>query len=243
MEGGSRLATALRSAAARCAASAPAVTVLFSGGLDSSLVAFLLKPFVPVRLLVIGVDGSKDPGSAREAASLLGLPLREALVTSRDLTATRDRFAAEIAGLPETLRSVNLALAVALDRSDEPVVAVGQGADELFYGYAHFRGLPAPEARARSRRDWDLLLNQEWPRAVRIAERLGREIRSPYLDPRVIALAQELEPPGPADPPKAELRRAARELGLPDALAAAPKRALQYGSGVERLLRRIDAAR
>ena len=58
----------------------------------------------------------------------------------------------------------------------------GQGADELFFGYAHFRRLTLEEAQARQRLDLARLLDFEWPRAQRIAESLGHDLRSPFLD-------------------------------------------------------------
>jgi asparagine synthase (glutamine-hydrolysing) len=66
------------------------------------------------------------------------------------------------------------------------------------------------------------------------------EVRFPYADERVASLAAGL----PLDykiregERKAVLRAAALELGLPDELAAAPKKAAQFSSGAAKLLRR-----
>jgi asparagine synthetase B (glutamine-hydrolysing) len=127
---------------------------------------------------------------------------------------------------------------VAFAPSDGPVVAVGQGADELFYGYAHSQGLSPASARDRAQRDWSILEGQEWPRAQRMARGYGLELRSPFVDPDVVRIARCLDPPGPGDLPKIALRRAAEELGLPGPLVRAPKRAMQYGSGIHRLAAR-----
>lgn len=234
----SPLATALRSAARRCVGSTQDVTVLYSGGLDSSLAAFLLAPVVPVRLLVLAAEGGKDLDAARAGAKLLGLPLREERVTETDLVQARGRFPEEFAGLGEPLLSVDLALAVGFSRVVGRTVVVGQGADELFYGYAHFRGLEPARARARAQEDWTLLEAQEWPRALRMTGAFDLDLRSPFVAPEIVEIARTLEPPEAEEPPKAALRRAARELGLPEPLAAAPKRALQYGSGIHRLVAR-----
>ncbi|MCI4360335.1 MAG: asparagine synthase-related protein [Thermoplasmata archaeon] len=236
-EGLDPLVSALRSAAAACVDPPEPVTVLYSGGLDSSLVAFLLKPVTRVGLLVIGTDGAKDPSDARRGAELLGLPLAVRKISLDDLQAVERRFAPDLAGLREPLRSVNFALALALEAAPEPRVVVGQGADELFYGYAHFRELAPTDAEARARRDWELLVDQEWPRALRLAARAGHALGSPYLDPEVVRVARRRPPPSLSEPPKHFLREAARALGVPEPLVRAPKRALQYGSGVHRLVR------
>jgi asparagine synthase (glutamine-hydrolysing) len=235
------LGSALRNAAAAGAVGASRATVLYSGGLDSSLIAHLLKPLVTVDLVVIGTDGSRDVEAARIGARLLGLPLQEVCVGRSDVERALRRFPEEFARLQEPLRSVDIALAIAFEHASGPRVGIGQGADELFFGYAHFRGLAPDEARQRAERDWTLLEDQEWPRALRMAGAFGLELVAPFLHPEVVRWARRLGPPGPGAAPKAFLRNAARDLGLPGPLVDAPKRALQYGSGVHRLVSRLVA--
>jgi asparagine synthase (glutamine-hydrolysing) len=238
----SPLAVALRVAAARCAEGCERMVVLYSGGLDSSIVAYLLRPIVPVALTVLGTEGSRDLASARFGAYLLNLPLTEIPVGASDVEDALRRFPDEFAGLSEPLRSVDLALAAAFAQARGPRLAVGQGADELFFGYAHFRGLSPEDAQRRAGHDWAILESQEWPRARRMATAFGLELVSPFLDPGVVEVARGLAPPASSEPAKAELRRVALEIGLPAPLANAPKRALQYGSGVHRLVRQMDRA-
>ncbi|MGI0156221.1 MAG: asparagine synthase-related protein, partial [Thermoplasmata archaeon] len=70
---------------------------------------------------------------------------------------------------------------------------------------------------------------------------LGRSIFAPYLDPKFVAVARsiriELRQPGAR--PKGFFRDWAETQGVPAAIAQRPKRALQYGSGIDRLLARI----
>ena len=226
-----------RRGAPRAATGWPSCT---SGGLDSSLVAHLLRSIVPVELTVVGTEASRDLASARAGALLLNLPLSEVTIGASDLEVALRRFPDEFKRLREPLRSVDLALAAAFARASGPRVAVGQGADELFFGYAHFRGLSPADARRRAEQDWTVLESQEWPRARRMANAFGLDLVSPFLDPAVVSIARALAPPATSEPPKAALRRVAIEVGLPEALANAPKRALQYGSGVHRLVRRMD---
>ena len=66
------------------------------------------------------------------------------------------------------------------------------------------------------------------------------EVRFPYADERIASFAAGL----PLDykvrggERKAVLRAAALELGLPEELATAPKKAAQFSSGAARLLKR-----
>ena len=238
----STLAEALDRATRAVVDGAGSVSVLYSGGLDSSLVAHLAKQVGPVELVVIGTDGSKDPAAAEQGARLLDLPIRKIVVGEEDLAAAEQRFATDLEALGEPHRSVALAFGIALSQRLRPRVLVGQGADELFYGYSHFRGLSHDAAIRRARSDWDSLEGTEWPRARRMAGRLGLDLRSPFLDPEVVRIAWTLDPPQGDEPPKAALRTVAELLGVPDPLVRAAKRALQYGSGVHRMAVRRSRA-
>jgi asparagine synthase (glutamine-hydrolysing) len=217
-------------------------TLLFSGGLDSSLLALSVSVRTrAVELVTVGVGDAPDLRAAEGAAGWLDLPWRGYRLARSEVDLARRRWAREIDGLTEPARSVAVALALALERSDSEWVLCGQGADELFCGYAHFAAL-SDEARAsRARADLDRLERDDWPRARRMAGRLGRVLGSPYLDPdfrdRVLALPPEShrDPNGLRKP---VLRALALTLGLPEPLARRPKRALQYGSGVRRALGR-----
>lgn len=236
------LAHALHGAIERAAGGSRELTILYSGGLDSSVIAWVLRPARP-RLFTIGAPGSADLESARSGARELGLPVEEGLVNGSRVRRTLDRWAEELVPLKEPARSVAVATALALEMAPPGRLLMGQGADELFLGYAHFRGLSAAEARLRQVADWSALVDRDWPRAQRIARALGRELVSPYLDHEVEAAARACAASSlgkEGEPMKPMLRAAARVLGLPDSLATRPKRALQYGSGVARLLREAD---
>ncbi len=240
-----RLARVLHEAIDRCSGGPGRPTILYSGGLDSSVVAWVLRARGP-RLLTIGVPSSPDLVAARSGARALDLPLMETPVDLDDVTQALERWRHELDPLPEPSRSVAVSMALALAATPEGRVICGQGADELFLGYAHFRGLGEEAARARQTADWHLLADRDWPLAQRVARSLDRELVSPYLDPAVVAAvrAQPLRPPPASETlSKTVLREVARQLGVPVALADRPKKAMQYGSGVARLVRALDRRR
>ncbi|MCI4318061.1 MAG: asparagine synthase C-terminal domain-containing protein, partial [Thermoplasmata archaeon] len=114
-------------------------TLLYSGGVDSSLVAHAARSVAAIRLLTVGVEGSTDVRDAESGAAWLGLPWRSVQVGPsdvREVLATHD-----LAQQAEPARSVLVSLAVAIRASGSERILVGQGADELFGGYAHFREL------------------------------------------------------------------------------------------------------
>lgn len=237
----SRLAVALSRALDALPPAVPR-SLLFSGGVDSGLLAWELRHDSAVTLFTVGLEGSADLEAAERAALEIHLPWVRGVLTDGEVLAMARQIDPETRCLSPTARSVEVALALAVHRAPPGVVVCGQGADELFYGYAHFRGLDEAETRRRGAADLHYLLSEAWPRAQRVAAGMGREIFAPYLDP---AFLSEVEQIPVADrragtEPKRVLRSFARRRGLPAFLADRPKKALQYGTGVDRLLRRSD---
>jgi asparagine synthase (glutamine-hydrolysing) len=212
-------------------------TVLYSGGIDSSLVAHAARRVAPIRLLSIGTADSADLRAAEEGAALLDLPLRVKVVGRTEISAALQGH--DLRREAEPMRSVLVALALALQACETRRVLVGQGADELFGGYAHFRSLDSASADRRRIQDWERLRTVDWPATLTISVRLGRDLRAPLLDPGFakVALTLPIPPVSDSAVTKRSLREWAAHRGVPSALVARPKRAIQYGSGIARLVR------
>jgi asparagine synthase (glutamine-hydrolysing) len=217
--------------------------VLFSGGVDSGLLAWELRERPNLRLVTAGMPRSPDLVAAEAGARRLGVPWGPIVLAPNDVTDAARGAIVDLEGSSPTSRSVLVALACAIAASPTHRLLCGQGADELFLGYAHFRGLSVSEAAERSRQDLDRLLADDWPRAQRIARRLGRSLGAPYLDPRFRDAAQRIpwERRLPGREAKSIFRDFAEHRGLPAELARRPKRAVQFGSGVDRILRAAPA--
>ena len=235
----SRLDAALTRALAPWRESPRELALLFSGGVDSSLLAWELRERPGLRLVTVGTPGSPDLTAAEASAEALGLRWSGAVVSEEQVRAMGGRIASESRDLGRVSQSVLTALAIALEQAGTEAVLCGQGVDELFLGYAHFRGLGPSEAEARSREDWRRLVEEDWPRTERIAALLGRTIAAPYLHPEFVAAARSvpLDQRLPGSEAKTYFRKWARHRGLPEELVRRPKRAMQYGSGIDRVLR------
>jgi asparagine synthase (glutamine-hydrolysing) len=222
----------------------PAV-VLFSGGVDSGTIAWELRERPAVLLSTLGIRGSADLAAAEESSRLTGLPWVPREVEPSDVRAMATRIEPYRDDWTPTERSVQTAFALAVETAPPGTVLCGQGADELFLGYAHFRGLDEKGALSRAEADLDHALRHAWPLSQRIAADMGRSVVAPYLDPRFVAAARSI----PIDlrlhggAPKAFFRRWASRRGVPSVITARPKRALQFGSGVDRVLTGIARSR
>lgn len=247
------LAHALRNAVRESVGAERSVGVLFSGGLDSSLIAKLASEFCGVTLFTAGTKGSHDVECAIGTAAEMGLPL---IVTRLD--------AENIAGYAQTakrllgdfLRGRNellqLALAVptlaccdAARRKGIRVLLCGAGAEELFAGYARHKEqffadknklapLLAQELNALEKNDLE--------RNRLLAAATQTEIRSSLLNPAVVRIAQRIpvEQKISSDGTrKLALRETAQALGVPAQACWREKKAMQYGSGVQKVLLRL----
>ncbi|ELZ85643.1 asparagine synthase [Haloferax elongans ATCC BAA-1513] len=221
------------------------LAVAFSGGVDSAVVAAGV-PDAPC--YVAGFEGSHDIDAAREAAEAMGRDLRVVELTHEAI----ERAVPEIvAALGRTnpmdvqivLPLYLLAEQVAADGYDR--LAVGQGADELFGGYAKVAKAPDdPRVEAETTRGAAREVIQTLPdqleRDVLVLRAAGIEPVAPLLHDRVVEAALPL--PGEllvdGDRRKVALREAAREV-LPESVAEKDKKAVQYGTYASRELDRL----
>jgi asparagine synthase (glutamine-hydrolysing) len=115
------------------------IAILFSGGLDSSVIAKLSKDLgIQSTLYCAGTPSSRDIANARRMSSALDLPLVEKEITFDDvanclLSTVRTIESAEMIPV-----STSIPFYFALEQcanKGEKTVLHGQGADELFCGY------------------------------------------------------------------------------------------------------------
>lgn len=223
------------------------LAVAFSGGLDSALLAARFD----VPLYTVGFPDSHDVEAARTAAAALG--------RTSDLRVVELDHGRIEATIPDVVRatgrtdamSVGIAvpLVIAAERAAADGfdrLALGQGADELFGGYAKVARAPDdPRVAAETVRGARREVLESFPgqaaRDVPAIRSAGVEPVTPLVHDRVVRAALSL--PGASlvtdrGERKWALRLAARAW-LPDRIAFREKKAVQYGSLVSRELDRL----
>ncbi|RLM90081.1 asparagine synthetase B [Halobellus sp. Atlit-38R] len=225
--------------------SAGDVAVAFSGGVDSAVVATGV-PDAPC--YVAGFEGCHDVAAARAAAAEMDRDLRVVELTHDDL---REAVPALVDVLGRT-NPMDLSIALPLFLVAERAaadgfdrLALGQGADELFGGYAKVEKAPedprvAADTVRGARHELLGTLPDQAERDVLAIRAAGIEPVAPLLHDDVVAAALDL--PGhllvDGDRRKVALREVARGV-VPDSVRTADKKAVQYGTYVSRELDRL----
>ncbi|MGB9842668.1 MAG: DUF7411 family protein [Candidatus Bathyarchaeales archaeon] len=228
------------------------VAVAFSGGLDSSVIAFLAsKCDVHVNLVHVSLKNRAETAEARRAAEALGLPLHVHLFDEEDVA----EAAAAVTALIEEADPVKVSIGIPFYWTAEKAAAAGfrvllagQGADELFGGYQRYVKAYVTYGAEKA---WKMMFDDaaglhesNLERDVKICSFHGVELRLPFasyeLAKFAVTLPVELKFERKADSlRKLILRKAAENLGLPPSIAAKPKKAVQYSTGVNAVLKRI----
>ena len=216
--------------------------VLFSGGLDSSLLTALARPFSELRLYTVGYPGSHDLEAGESGAKELGLPW-EPILLDDDLLRSAIAYLRDQVGIADPVTiSFEVPLYMVCTKVPEGVLLSGQGADELFGGYARYSSMSLAELGEARKADIQRLLFEGYLGEVRMAEGFGKMLVCPYLDLKVIEAGLSIPPEDLFGEMgnKLPLRRIAQSKGL--SAAKAPKKAAQYGSGVMKAMKRLAAA-
>jgi asparagine synthase (glutamine-hydrolysing) len=115
------------------------IGLLYSGGLDSSIIAKVMKENFEtdrIFLVVVGVEGSHDVINASNGASELELPLNTCLLDIRKVSYAVTKLVelniAKNAGEISIAVPLYLGMSFLHQNFETKIVYLGQGADELF---------------------------------------------------------------------------------------------------------------
>lgn len=224
------------------------VAVSFSGGIDSTIIAAIAKRHADVELFSAGVEGSPDLLYAEKAAARLGLPLNMIFIDEKD---AMESYAQVYGQLTldflklEILVPVNIIAKEAKARG-HGVLLFGSAAEELFAGYERYYSYQdqGKDLAAILKDEFRTLPQRDMGWIKKVCRRQGIEARFPYYNRKISRLMFSVPIEERLDDrilKKGILREAGKMLGVPELVLQRRKKAMQYGSGVHKmLLRRAD---
>jgi asparagine synthase (glutamine-hydrolysing) len=247
-----KLQKLLEEAVAARLAGVKEVAVAFSGGLDSSIIAYLAsKCGVKVDLIHVSLENEPETDAAIEASEKLNLPMQLHLFKESDVENTLPTVVDLIEEADPIKAAIGVPFYWAAQKTQEAgynVLLAGQGADELFGGYQRYVNECCTNGHENARKtmfnDVVRIHESNLERDLKICISLDVELRLPFggfdLVEFALGLPIELKFEQKQDTlRKLVLRKVALNLGLPASIVEKPKKAVQYSTGINDAVKRI----
>lgn len=174
------------------------VGAFLSGGLDSSIIAALMRRRVSeLHTFSVGIEGCRDLEAARVVARHLDTTHHEYVFTVEEALDRLPEIIYHLESFDQDLvRSAIPCFFVSrLASQYVKVILTGEGADELFAGYNYYKGYDDPALLHRElRRSVCALHNVNLQRVDRLTMAHSIEGRVPFLDVDMIDVAQTIPP-------------------------------------------------
>ncbi len=243
-----RLGELLLEASARTLPEVSAIA--FSGGIDSTLVAEAVRRNgAQPELLTVGLRGQSELEHSRQVARKLRLRLTVRELSESDVLTALPEVVKIVESYDPVIVGVSLPLYFACEMAMQMgmrFLGAGQLSDELFCGYGRFDELglknELDEARKESFRSVRAASTNDFEPGDKLAVSHRLELRCPFAYlPLVqysmrIPIHLKLKVVGESVTRKHILRRLATEWRLPEEVVSRRKQAVQYSSGVQRVL-------
>ena len=222
--------------------------ILFSGGIDSTLISFICKQHnYNFTCFTIGLENSQDIEYAKIIAEKYNFDLKYKILSLEEFENTIKETIKILQNSEIVWVSVGSVLYAASQlalQNNIKILFNGLGTEELFAGYQrHENALKNNDFEAVHKECWNGLKNmwyRDLLRDYKISKHLGLDLRTPFLDLNVIKTAMQINPMYKLDKEnkKIILREIAEDFGLAE-FAWRKKKAAQYGSnfvkGIDKL--------
>lgn len=226
-------------------------SIAFSGGLDSAIIASLaLEAGKKPLLISVGLERSEELKHAEIIADEIGLPIKAEAYTLKDV----EEILPKVLWLIEEDNALRASIYIPVfwtasisSRMGFSIMLSGQGSDEIFAGYHKYLSEYSRSGGNIEQALYnDVLALHE--NSLELEDKIcsfnGVEARFPYVDYGLMSFALSIpltmKIESERDPlRKRVLRHLAKQIGLPPEVYLRPKKAIQYGTGVSKALKKI----
>ena len=220
--------------------------ISLSGGLDSSIIAYFLKPRKPNTVAIIAEDFvSTDLTYCQMISKEMELPLTIYNVRTEEILEAIEGTIQILKNFNDIEIRNNVVMYLAIKwakKNGEKSVITGDGADELFAGYSFLINKSEEELTTEIKRICSIM---HFP-TQKIGKALGVTIESPFLNENVIKLAEEIPVSLKVREEKGKrqgkwILRKTFEKHIPHQIAWREKSPMQEGSGTAGLTNLFDS--
>ena len=220
------------------------VGVSFSGGLDSTLIATVASKYSKVNLYTIGLEDSEDMKYAIAVADKLNLNLNKLVVDKAQLISAYhscEKLFHKLDFLKIEILTPILLLADFAKSKGESVLLFGSAAEELFVGYERYYRYynEGKDLNSILLDEFKTLQKREIGWIKKICRRFSIEAKFPLYNKEIANIVFDIpleERMADSELKKGVLREAASFLSVPKEVISRKKKALQYGSGIHKIL-------
>ncbi len=224
------------------------IGLLFSGGVDSTYIATILKNMnIPFTCYTAGIkeEGMKEADDvvyAKKAAELLDLHLKISSIPISKVPTYLKTIVPLIEDSNVVKVGVALPFYVACEEAKKDGVRVmfsGLGSEEIFAGYE--RHIKSSDINEECLFGLKQMYQRDLYRDDVLTMHHSIELRLPFLDKALVQTALNLDPKLKItkENNKAILRTIAQEAGTPEIIAQRKKKAAQYGSKFDKALAKL----
>ncbi len=219
-------------------------SIMVSGGIDSSIIAAIgLKINKGCNLIVGGFKDSEDVRYAEILGTDLNSKVTKVILDDNEV----EKIAKTLSELGLDTYSIIIGITeyavmrYAKEKGCKNILS-GLGSDELFFGFKKHRDVPPDKLKSFREERLKYLGVFDLLRLKKMSDKIGIEVKFPYLDEEVVeyALSLEIDTKSNDIYDKKILRDLGNSLGLNDLLLERKKKAMQYGSGVTKSLERLS---
>ena len=226
--------------------------IAFSGGLDSSLIAFLAKKYVKnVQLIHVSLADRHEIEEAKKAASILDLPIKIYQYDQSDVQEIMSKVIWLIEDSDPIKVSIGIPFYWIAEKTKQlgfEVLLAGQGADELFGGYKRYLDIYLSKDQDTTRNqiftDITNMHENNLARDMKLCTFHGITLLCPFISTELVEFALRLPiklklEKNLSSLRKLVLRQVGHDIGMPSSIVEKPKKAIQYSTGVNNVLKKI----